>query len=293
MVAPGGIWATPRKPFTVVIDPGHGGHDAGAPGRYSKEKNINLAVGLKLGDLIKTQNPSVNVMYTRDDDTFIPLHERTAMANSAHADLFISLHCNSAPYSSRNRSTIQGTSVYVAGIAASETARQAARQENAVMTLEADYSTNYQGYDPEMPEESEILFDFDSNQHTLQSLDFAAKAQDHLVRDAGRQNNQVLQAGFWVIRGTTMPSVLVELDFICNPFIEDYLNSQEGQDQLAAALADAFREYKARHDRASGFDQKVPPPSQAKPKDTPQQAVPRPYVSPDKKKRKPQKHKDS
>lgn len=285
-------WGAPKavadKPFTVVLDPGHGGKDAGAVGRNTKEKDVVLAVAIKLRDKIQNAHPNVKVLLTRDDDTFIGLQQRADIANKGGGDLFISLHCNSVAKKNPRRNLVEGVSVYAPGVAPSENSLLVAQRENAVMELEPDFTTKYEGFDPEMPE-SYIMFDFDNDRHQMQSLDFAAKAQTCLVRDAGRFNADVRQAGFWVLKATSMPAVLVELDFICNPIIEQYLASEEGQQQLADALTTAFTQYKEGYDRLSQLDSKVPANDL---RTDPVTTQPKPYVPEAKDKRKPKKHKN-
>ena len=234
------------KDFVVVIDPGHGGKDVGAVGNKAKEKDINLGVALKLGDLIDSEYDDIEVVYTRDDDTFISLQERAEIANKAHGDLFISIHTNSVDRRSKNRKTVHGAATYTLGLHRSDENLAVAKRENSVIELEDDYSVKYQGFDPNSTE-SYIIFDLSQNKHLEQSVDFASLVQNHFGK-AGRKDNGVRQAGFWVLAKTSMPAVLIELDFICNPTQEKYLSSSSGQKELANAIFDAFREYKAASD---------------------------------------------
>ncbi len=236
------------KDFTVVIDPGHGGKDYGALGTTAFEKNINLNVALKLGDLIKSKMDNVKVVYTRDGDYYLTLQERADIANKASGDLFISIHTNSIDKKSKNRTTIKGAATYTLGLHRSEENLEVAKRENSVIALEKDYTTTYQGFDPNSTE-SYIIFEIFQNVHMDQSIDFAKNVQSEFVRTAGRTDNGVRQAGFWVLAKTSMPAVLVELDFICNPTQESFLSSDEGQEKMAKAIFNAFCDYKKNCDR--------------------------------------------
>lgn len=243
-----------KETFTVIIDPGHGGKDFGARGAKAAEKDIVLAVGKKLGDKIKDafNDDEVKVIFTRDADFFVTLQRRAEIANKAKGHLFISIHANSVDKKNRNRKTIQGASVYTLGVNRTAQNLAVAKRENAVMVLENDYSTTYQGFDPNS-EESYIIFEMEQNQHMEQSLGFAALAQKELVATAGRADKKVRQAGFWVLHATSMPAVLVELDFICNPTQEAFMASSKGQEKFAKALFNAFKAYKKAHDSSSSL----------------------------------------
>lgn len=238
------------KNFVVVIDPGHGGKDVGAVGSKAREKDINLGVALKLGGMIDDEFDDVDVVYTRDDDTFISLQERAEIANKAHGDLFISLHTNSVDRRSKNRKTVHGAATYTLGLHRSDENLAVAKRENSVIELEDDYSVKYQGFDPNSTE-SYIIFELNQNKHLEQSVDFASYVQKYFSK-AGRKDNGVRQAGFWVLAKTSMPAVLVELDFICNPSQEKYLSSSSGQKELAKAIFEAFKDYKEASDYYSG-----------------------------------------
>lgn len=242
------------KEYTLVIDPGHGGKDYGAIGALTNEKTINLAVAKKLGELVSKNLPEVKVTYTRDTDTFVSLKERADIANRAKGDLFISIHVNSVDKRSRNRTTVAGAEVYTLGLHKTEENLAVARRENSVMQLEADYSESYRGFDPNSVE-SYIIFELNQSRHLQQSISFAADAVNQLSTVAGRSNKGVKQAGFWVLWATGMPSVLVELDFICNPTSERFLASEQGQDKMAEALFNAFKnQYKPSATTPSGLD---------------------------------------
>ena len=231
------------RDFVVVIDPGHGGKDIGAAGKITNEKTINLAVAKLLGDKIKDQFDDVKIIFTRDDDTFVSLKDRAAIANKASGDLFISIHVNSVDKRNRNRSKIQGASVYTLGLHKSADNLEVAKRENSVMALEDDYTTTYEGFNPDSAE-SYIIFELSQDMNMEQSVSFAQKIQAQLISTAGRDNRGVRQAGYWVLWATSMPAVLIELDFICNPEQEKYLASENGQQEMADAIFNAFSEYK-------------------------------------------------
>lgn len=239
------------RPFTLVLDPGHGGKDYGCIGRLTNEKTIVLDVARRLGELVEKHMAadSVEVVFTRSDDRFISLQDRAAKANAAGGDLFISIHVNSLDRRNRQRTTIHGASVYTVGLHKSESNLEVAMRENSVIELEGDDAEEtYQGFDPNSTE-SYIIFELSQSAHLNSSLEMATLAQNALVGKAGRADKGVRQAGFWVLWATGMPSVLVELDFICNPQAEKFLNSADGRRKCAEALFDAFRSYHARHSR--------------------------------------------
>lgn len=235
------------RSFTVVIDPGHGGRDPGALGSTSKEKDIVLSVGLKLGKLIEDNHPDVKVIYTRDKDVFVPLNQRATIANKAHADLFISLHCNALD---RRKTSPQGVETFVLGLHRSNDNLDVAKAENAVIMYEDDYSVKYEGFNPNEPE-SYIIFEFMANEFLDQSVQLASLVQNQLVSNSKRVNRNVRQAGFLVLREVAMPSVLVELGYISNKQEENYLKSSSGQTSLANSIYNGFREYKREHDKKS------------------------------------------
>ena len=241
---------TQNHTFTVVIDPGHGGRDPGAVGANSMEKNIVLAVGLKLGELIKQNHPEVRVIYTRTTDVFVPLHERAAIANRANANLFISIHCNAI--GGARAATAQGAEVWVLGMDRSEENLAVAQRENSVIFLEEDYAIRYGGFDPNDPV-SYIIFEFLANEHLDRSIQFASLVQNQLVSRANRINRGVRQAGFLVLREVAMPSVLIELGFISNRAEERFMMSAEGQRILANSIYEGFRQYLADHHRRTSM----------------------------------------
>lgn len=230
------------KNFTVILDPGHGGKDAGAVGAATNEKSINLSVALKVRDIITKDIKDSKVVMTRDNDRFIPLQTRADIANGKHGDIFISIHVNSVANENPNRTSVHGASVYTLGLEKSEKNMEVARRENAVITMEPDYTTRYKGFDPNSTE-SYIMFDIGHTVNMDRSIRLAQLIQNQLVGSAGRKDLGVRQAPFYVLVKTSMPAVLVELDFICNPESEKYLKSEKGQDELAKAIAKAVKSY--------------------------------------------------
>lgn len=253
-----GLVVLPIKPLSVysqevyklrkvVIDAGHGGKDTGAVGRKSKEKDIVLSVALMVGQYIEENMSDVEVIYTRKTDVFVPLEKRSQIANESGADLFISIHCNAntsrSPY---------GTETYVMGLHKSQDNLDVAMRENAVIAYEEDYTSKYEGYDPNSAE-SYIVFSLMQNSFLEQSLNFASLIQDEFRERARRRDRGVKQAGFVVLWQNSMPSVLVEMGFISNTKEEEYLISKEGQTYLASAIFRAFREYKGLVESRSTF----------------------------------------
>lgn len=228
--------------FTVVIDAGHGGHDHGAIDNGAKEKDINLGVAKKLNELIRKNLKDVKTVMTREGDTFVSLQERANIANRNHGNLFISIHTNSVDKSNPNRKRVNGTSVYALGLHKDADNLKVARRENSVIELESGYEQKYSGFDPSK-DESYIIFEMAQKKTLGQSLKFANEAQKQLVGHAGRHDRGVKQAGFWVLWATSMPAVLVELDFICNPDMAAFMNSEAGQNKMAEALYNAFKAY--------------------------------------------------
>ncbi|MCA1757510.1 MAG: N-acetylmuramoyl-L-alanine amidase [Bacteroidales bacterium] len=233
--------------WVVVIDPGHGGKDPGTVGRRSREKDIVLAIALKTGNYIEELLPGVKVIYTRKTDVFIELDKRADIANKAKADLFISIHVNAI-----SDSRIRGSETFAMGLHKNEGNLQVAMKENSVITLEKDYTTKYQGYDPNSSE-SYIAFSLMQNIYLEQSLYFASFIQNQFRERVGLRDRGVKQAGFVVLSMTTMPSVLVEAGFSSNSEEERLLLSEQGQDYIASAIFRAFRDYKDAVDKKSGF----------------------------------------
>lgn len=232
-----------KRNFTLVIDAGHGGHDAGAVGAYSKEKDINLRVALAFGKLVEENCHNVKVVYTRKTDIFIPLQRRADIANNNKADLFISVHTNALPAGR----LAYGSETYTLGMARANANLAVAKRENAVITLENDYKTTYQGFDPNKAE-SYVIFEFMQDKYMKQSVDLASCIQKQYV-STGRPNKGVHQAGFLVLRNTSMPSVLTELGFITTPAEETYLNSQQGVMELSRSIYNGFLAYLRMHEK--------------------------------------------
>ena len=222
----------------IVIDAGHGGEDPGALGSKGKEKDVTLIVALELGKLITENCPDVEVIYTRKTDVFIPLYNRSKIANDKHADLFISIHCNSSDNKSAN-----GVETFVMGLHKTESNLEVARKENAAMLLEKDYKNTYGNFNPNSPE-SYVIFSLYSNAYLESSVQLASKVQKNLLKCTHFRDRQVQQAGFWVLHKVAMPSILVELGFISNKNEEAQLLDPTFQKALAASLCNAFIEYK-------------------------------------------------
>jgi N-acetylmuramoyl-L-alanine amidase len=227
------------KDFTVVIDAGHGGHDPGAIGKRGKEKNINLSVALKLGELIRKNCDDVHVVYTRKTDVFIPLDRRAQIANNAKADLFISIHTNSVA----KGNTVRGAETYTLGLHRTEENLEVAKKENSVILIEDNYKQRYAGFNPNSAE-SYIMFEFLQDKNMEQSVQFATLIQRQFKSNSRRIDKGVHQAGFLVLRATSMPSVLVELGYISTPDEEEYLLSESGSASLAQSIYKAFVNYK-------------------------------------------------
>ena len=239
--------AAKGKDFVVVIDPGHGGHDPGAIGRRGKEKNINLNVALKVGQLIQNNCNDVKVIYTRKTDVFIPLDRRAQIANNAKADLFISIHTNSI---ARGR-TVRGAETYTLGLHRTEENLEVAKKENSVILIEDNYEQRYAGFNPNSSE-SYIIFEFVQDKNMEKSVKLATLIQKQFKNTAKRIDKGVHQAGFLVLRATSMPSVLVELGYISTPDEEQYLLSDAGTTALSNSIYKAFLNYKREHDAPIG-----------------------------------------
>ena len=249
------------RDFTVVIDPGHGGRDPGAIGKRGKEKNINLSVALKLGKLIQNNCKDVHIVYTRQKDVFVGLDRRAQIANNAKADLFISIHTNSV---AKGR-TVRGTETYTLGLHRTDDNLEVAKKENSVILIESDYEQRYAGFNPNSAE-SYIIFEFLQDKNMEKSVDFATLIQRQFKNTAKRIDKGVHQAGFLVLRETTMPGVLVELGYISTPDEERYLLTEAGTDALAKSIYRAFVSYKEQHDSPSARSKDAAPAPKAKAK---------------------------
>lgn len=249
---------------TIVIDAGHGGRDGNTHGSFSKEKDITLAVALKLGKAIEKEIEGVKVVYTRTDDSFIELYERIGIANRNKADLFISLHCNSMPHTSRRvvsryvrnkrgrrvpvyktissqNTSVSGVETFVSGYGRLDE-QDVAMRENASMLLEENYQENYDGFDPKDPE-SYIIFSLMKNQYRDLSIKLATFIQNEYIK-AGRLDRGVKEQSLAVLARAGMPAVLTEMGFISNPEEERYMNSAEGQAEIVENLVNAIKNYK-------------------------------------------------
>lgn len=238
-----GMYAANQR-FTLVIDAGHGGHDAGALGAKSKEKNINLNVALAFGRYVERNMPDVRVIYTRTTDVFIPLHERANIANKANADLFISVHTNALPAGKIAR----GFETYSLGMHRAKDNLDVAMRENSVISMEKGYQQTYQGFDPKSSE-SYIIFEFIQGKNMERSVEIARSIQNSVCQNANRPDKGVHQAGFLVLRETSMPSCLIELGFITTPDEENLLNDESRIDDIAKAIYEGFAKYKNKYDK--------------------------------------------
>ena len=234
--------------FRVALDAGHGDHDFGAVYSGRVEKNINLALVLKVGKILE-KNPKIDVIYTRKTDVFIDLIERANIANRADANIFVSIHCNA------NKNTAaSGTETYVMGMSKVASNLEAAKKENSVITLEKDYKEKYEGFDPNSPE-TMIGMTLMQEEYLENSISLASKIEDRFA-DLGKEirHGGVKQAPFMVLHKAYMPRVLVETGFISNPDEGNLLNSEEGQNEIAQAIADAIVSYKREYFGADTTD---------------------------------------
>lgn len=231
--------AQTAQTFTLVLDAGHGGKDPGALGKVGKEKNINLAVTKAVGKLVEDNLKDVKVVYTRKTDVFVELNERAAIANRAKADLFVSIHTNALPGRAQGR----GSETYTLGMHRAADNLAVAKRENSAIMLEKDYENRYEGFDPKSSE-SYIIFEFMQDKNMERSVKLATLIQQQF-RSAGRVDKGVHQAGFLVLRATSMPSCLVELGYITTSTEESYLTSDRGVNELAKSIYEAIKKYKA------------------------------------------------
>ena len=234
-----------NRRFTLVIDPGHGGHDAGALGAISKEKNINLSVALQFGKYVERNMPDVRVIYTRKTDVFIPLKERANIANRANADLFISVHTNALPAGKIAR----GFETYTLGMHRAKDNLDVAMRENSVISMERGYQQTYQGFDPRSSE-SYIIFEFIQGKNMERSVELARNIQRKVCNGANRPDKGVHQAGFLVLRETSMPSCLIELGFITTADEERLLNDASRVDDIARGIYEGFAQYRNKYDKS-------------------------------------------
>ena len=270
---------------TVVIDPGHGGKDAGCISRDKKtyEKNIALDVSKRFAQKISAAYPDVTVLMTRGDDTFVELDNRAMLANKAGADLFISIHVNAVP----NNTTANGYSIHCLGQSSKKgndlysKNLDLVKRENSVIMLEEGYETKYQGFNPNDPQSS-IIFNLVQNAHLGNSLAFAEDIAAAMASGPIRNSRGVSQDPFWVLWRTAMPSVLVEMGFITNQEDLNVLRSEDGRDKIATNLFNAFKTFKSRYDGSMTIGteekpaEKEKPKAEAKPKEEKPQQVKQP-----------------
>ena len=228
--------------FTLVIDAGHGGKDSGALGAFSKEKNVALNVALAFGCYVEKNCPDVKVIYTRKTDVFIPLQQRANIANRNKADLFVSIHCNALP----NKKISRGMETYTLGMHRANDNLEVAKRENSVILVEDNYKQRYAGFDPRSSE-SYIMFELMQDKNMSHSIEMARLVQEKVCGAVGRPNKGVKQAGFLVLRETSMPSCLIELGFITTPDEEKLLNDKNKVDAIANGIYQAFVRYKKNH----------------------------------------------
>ncbi len=231
--------AAGKPKYTLVIDAGHGGRDAGACAYGAKEKTINLEVALAFGGYVERNCPDVKVIYTRKKDVFIPLDERAAIANSNKADVFISIHTNAI----KGRRPITGMETYTMGIRRSDEKLSAAMRENEVISYEANYKQRYAGYDPRSPE-SMMVFQIMNEQNMAKSVKLASLIQSYTCKTAGRPNKGVKQDAFLVLRETSMPACLIELGYITTRSEKNYLTNKQNVDLMGRGIYQAFVAFK-------------------------------------------------
>lgn len=239
-VAPTGLRAF--KLQTVVIDAGHGGHDAGCLGARSREKDVALRLAMEVGRKIRALHPDVKVVYTRADDRFLELHQRASLANREQADLFLSIHLNSA------KSTAYGTETYTQGLHVTEANLSVSKRENSSILMESNYVDHYDGFNPGDPT-AHIVFELFQSAYRNQSIRLAGLVEERFKNLAGRHSRGVKQAGFLVLYRTTMPALLIEAGFLTNPQEERFLNTPEGEEKITSAIAQAFSQYKKETDQ--------------------------------------------
>ncbi len=239
-------FAQKKQNFVIVIDAGHGGHDAGARGVADLEKNITLDVSLRLGNMIEKNHKDVKVVWTRKTDVFLELWERTRISNDNHANLFVSVHCNSAVNTSAT-----GTETFVMGLKRSNETDEVSKRENSVVFLEKNQE-RYEKFNPNDPE-AVIAFEIMNAAYKEQSLRFADLVEKNFVSRDNRKSRGVKQNNFHVLRGNASPSVLVELGFISNSDEGEYLATEEGKQKSAETLYESFKQFKKEYDRRNGI----------------------------------------
>ena len=238
-----------NQKFTLVIDAGHGGHDTGAAGAVTKEKNLTLRYALAFGRMVEQNCPDVNVIYTRKTDRFVELYRRAEIANKNKADLFISIHINALP---KGR-VARGFQTYTLGTSKRTGKKtgvvenlEVAKRENAVIYLEKDYKQTYHGYDPNSAE-SNIMFEFIQDKNMENSVELAKYMQRYVCQATGRQDLGAQQDNLAVLRLSSMPGCLVECGFISTRDEEQFMNSKGAEDKYARGLFNAFLAYRKKH----------------------------------------------
>mgnify|MGYP002624421474 CR=1 FL=1 len=270
------------KQFVLVVDAGHGGHDSGAVGAISKEKNLTLKFALAFGQMVERNCPDVKVVYTRKTDKFVELYRRAEIANNNKADLFISIHINSLP----KGHTARGFQTYTLGTSRRTGKRtgvmqnlEVAKRENAVILLEKDYRQTYQGYDPNSPE-SDIMFEFVQDKNMESSIELAKFMQRYVCQATGRQNMGAQQDNLAVLRLTSMPGALLELGFISTRDEETYMNSAAAVDQYARGIFNAFLAYRKKYGGSITIPFKPMDPEPLTPQPQPKQEQQKPAEQP-------------
>lgn len=270
--------------FTLVIDAGHGGHDFGAPGAVSNEKDLTLKYALAFGALVEKNCPDVKVIYTRKKDVFLPLHQRADIANDAKADLFVSVHINALD----GNHSAMGFQSYTLGRGNRTGDRglkqnlEVAKRENSVIFLEKDYKKQYRGLDLNSAE-GDIMFEFIADNNRARSVDLSRMMQREVCKTAGRKNGGAHQNNLAVLRLTSMPAILLELGFISTPAEENYLNSRAGLDAISKGIYNAFIQYKQKYDTGIDVPYRVELPAAVPNVDdgSDDNTVQRPVASPD------------
>ena len=260
-----------QSKFKVTLDAGHGDHDYGAVYHGHIEKNITLAVVLKVGKILE-KNSAIEVIYTRKTDQFIDLVERANIANRADANIFVSIHCNA-----NANNAADGSETYVMGMSKNASNLEAAKRENSVITLEKDYKLKYEGYDPKSPE-SLIGLTITQEEFLDNSIALAGKIQNYFIDDLGKKSRGVKQAPYMVLHKAYMPRVLIEMGFISNPVEGAKLDSEDGQQEIAESIANAIISYKKEYYGSSDSDTMIKPSQKIEPVKTVDTIVKKPMV---------------
>lgn len=257
---------------TIVLDAGHGGKDSGCLGKHSQEKDIALSITKKIGEKLQHLHPNLKIIYTRDRDIFIPLHQRSQIANDAKADLFVSIHCNAV-----GNKHIHGSETYVMGLHRADDNLAVAKRENESIYLENDFKKNYNGYDPNSPI-GHIMLSTYQNIHLEQSVALASIVEESMLGTC-KHSRGVKQAGFVVLREATMPSVLIETGFLTNKNDEALLNSKSGQEKIANDITSAISKMLGKAPSKEVFKEKAPEIATSIKKETPLKVSPTEFKS--------------